>query len=157
MVIVDDTLIQPNGIALSPSGKTVYISDTGATTGVIAQDILNIPGSPFNQTGPRTIYKYDLVDNGTHITGKRPIYYAQEGGPDGLKVAANGYVVTGAGKGVDVVDDTGVLILRIQTNYIVQNFAWVGENLTEFWLMGQGGISRVRWNLVGQDLSKTSY
>lgn len=45
---------------------------------------------------------------------------------------------------------------RIQTNYVVQNFAWVGENLTEFWLMGNGGISRVRWNLQGQDLTKSS-
>lgn len=71
-----------------------------------------------------------------------------------MKVAANGFVVTGAGKGVDVLDLTGSLVLRVQTDYVVQNFAWVGENLTEFWLMGQGGISRVRWNLQGQDLTK---
>lgn len=152
VTIIDDTLQQPNGIALSPDGKNVYISDTGAVSGSILQS--GPPGSPFNQTGPRTIYKYDRVDNGTHITGKRPVWYAQDWVPDGLKVAANGYIVTGAGYGVDILDPYGVLVARIQTNYIVQNFAWVGEDLTEFWLMGQGGISRVRWNLKGQDLAK---
>lgn len=72
--------------------------------------------------------------------------------PDGLKVARNGYVVAGAGKGVDVLSEQGDLLLRVQTNYTVQNFAWVGEGLREFWLMGQGGISRVRWELQGQEL-----
>lgn len=103
--------MQPNGIAISPDNRHVYISDTGAVTGVI-DPRLNIPGSPFNQTGSRAIYKYDLVDNATHVTGKRPIWYAQDWVPDGVKVAANGMVVTGAGKGVDVLDEYGTLILR---------------------------------------------
>jgi len=64
--------------------------------------------------------------------------------------------VTGTGKGVDVVDPYGSLILRVQTEFVVQNFAWVGANLTEFWMTGQGGIARVRWNLKGQDLSKST-
>ncbi len=72
--------------------------------------------------------------------------------PDGLKVARNGYVVTGTGKGVDVLDQQGALLVRIQTNYTVQNFAWTGGDLKTFWLMGQGGISRVEWDLQGQDL-----
>jgi hypothetical protein len=41
----------------------------------------------------------------------------------------------------------------VQTNYTVQNFAWVGEDLTEFWIMGNNGVSRVRWDLKGQDLA----
>jgi hypothetical protein len=35
----------------------------------------------------------------------------------------------------------------------VQNFAWVGDGLTEFWIMGNSGVSRVRWELKGQDLA----
>lgn len=80
------------------------------------------------------------------------MYLAQEWVPDGLKVARNGYIVTGAGKGVDVLDQDGALLVRIQTNYTVQNFAWTGRDYRTFWLIGQGGISRVEWNLQGQEL-----
>ena len=71
----------------------------------------------------------------------------------GLKVAANGYVVTATGPGVDVLDENGVLIVRIQTDFVVQNIAWVGADLTEMWMVGQGGLARVRWELAGQDLA----
>ncbi len=152
--IIDDTLVQPNGIAIDPEGKHIYISDSGAETGSIVAG--GPPGSPFNQTGPRAVYKYDLCDNGTHVTNKRPIWYAQDWIPDGLKVAANGYVVTATGPGVDVLDPYGVLLVRVQTDFVVQNIAWVGENLTETWLVGQGGIARVRWNLKGQNLASPS-
>ncbi|OQO02848.1 hypothetical protein B0A48_11131 [Cryoendolithus antarcticus] len=159
VTMIDDSIAQPNGIALSPNGAHLYISDTGAVAGLNQQD--SPPGSPFNQTGPRAIYKFDIVDRGTHIANKRPVWYAQDWVPDGLKdrldpvflTAANGWVLTGAGKGVDVLDEYGVLIMRVQTSYVVQNFAWVGNELTEFWMMGNNGISRVRWALQGQDLA----
>jgi len=46
----------------------------------------------------------------------------------------------------------GTLIVPIQANYTVQNFAWTGSDCKEFWLMGNGGVSRVKWNLQGQEL-----
>ena len=100
------------------------------------------------------MYAFDLSKDATYLTNKRPIYLAQDWVPDGLKVAANGYVVTGTGRGVDVIDEKGTLLVRVQTNYTVQNFAWTGSNLTTLWLTGQGGISRVEWALQGQDLTK---
>jgi hypothetical protein len=69
----------------------MYISDTGAIEGTIVQT-LGSQGSPFNTTGKRTVYAFDLTKNGKHIINKRPIYLAQDWMPDGLKVAANGYV-----------------------------------------------------------------
>lgn len=47
------------------------------------------------------------------------MYLAQDWVPGGLKVAANGYIVTGAGFGVDVLDPIGTLLVRVQTNYTV--------------------------------------
>lgn len=69
----------------------MYISDTGAATGPIVQE-LGPQGSPYNSTGKRMIYAFDRTENGNHLINKRPIYLAQERLPDGLKVAANGYV-----------------------------------------------------------------
>ncbi|KAL8733385.1 MAG: hypothetical protein Q9166_002209 [cf. Caloplaca sp. 2 TL-2023] len=149
--IVEDTLLQPNGIALSPNNRVIYISDTGAVSGPISPFLPSQPAT-FNATGKRTIYAFDLSDDATYLTNKRVFYLSQDWVPDGLKVAENGYVVAGTGKGVDVLSEQGEVLVRVQTNYTVQNFAWVGEELTEFWMMGQRGISRVRWGLRGQEV-----
>ena len=154
VTLVDDSLSQPNGIALSPDGKHVYIGDTGA---ISVTDVASGSGAlTFDAAGPRTVYKFDIVDNGTHISGKKPLWLSQDWIPDGLKVAANGFVLAGTGNGVDVLDPLGVLVVRVQANYTVQNFAWVGEGLSEFWMVGQGGVSRIRWELKGQDLAKST-
>ena len=100
----------------------------------------------------RTIYAFDLSEDGTRATNKRPVYLSAGYVPDGLKVAANGYILTGNGKGVDVLDPFGQLLLTVQTNYTVQNFAWTGPELKTLWMMGSGGISKVEWNLPGQEL-----
>ena len=70
-----------------------------------------------------------------------------------MKVSAKGLVVTATAHGVDVLDDVGQLLIRIQTNYTVRNFAWTSKDLKTFWLMGQGGISRAEWNITGQRLT----
>ncbi|MCJ1244441.1 hypothetical protein MMC30_001639 [Trapelia coarctata] len=154
--VVEDTLTQPNGIAISPDLRTVYISDTGAIRGTIAAS-LGPQGIGVNATEKRTIYAYDLSSDATYLSNKRPIYLAQDGAPDGLKVAKNGYVVVAAGQGVDVLDPTGTLLARVQTNYTVDNFAWTGVELKTLWLTGIGGVSKVEWSLQGQDLSKRGY
>ncbi|KAK5091470.1 hypothetical protein LTR05_001653 [Lithohypha guttulata] len=146
--LIDDTLQQPNGIAFTPDGSTLYISDTGAVAGSKAPT--GYHGASYNATGPATVYAFDVTHNGTRVSNKRAFYLAQSWVPDGLKVSREGLVLTGAGNGVDVLDDVGQLIMRVQTNYTVQNFAWVGSDLKELWMMGNGGISRVRWNIQGQ-------
>ncbi len=150
--LIDDTLQQPNGIAFTPDGKTLYISDTGAVSGTI-DPTLGSQGATFNTTGKRAIYAFDVTNNGTRVSNRRSFYLAQDWVPDGLKVSREGLVLTGSGKGVDIVDDVGQLLIRVQTNYTVQNFAWTGENLTTLWLMGNNGISKVEWNITGQTLT----
>lgn len=93
-----------------------------------------------------------MDSDGTRATNKRAVYLAASYVPDGLKVAANGYILTANGKGVDVLDPLGQLLVTIQTNYTVENFAWTGPELKTLWMMGEGGISKVEWNLAGQEL-----
>lgn len=160
VTMIDEQAEQPNGIAWSPDFKSFYISDSGAVTATYSPFYTDpsVRATGFNATGRRTIYKYDVYDSGTQLSigNRRPIYLSQDWIPDGLKVALNGMVVTGTGRGVDVLDDEGNLILRVQTNYTVQNFCWVKDRTTgrwtELWMGGNGGISRVRWELEGQHL-----
>ena len=92
------------------------------------------------------------MGNETSIGNKRSVYLAQDWVPDGFKVAANGYTVTGARFGVNMLDPIRTLLVKMQTNYTLQNFAWTGPDLITLWLMGQGGISQMDWNLKGQEL-----
>ena len=71
----------------------------------------------------------------------------------GWRQVANGCIVTGAGKGVDIIDpNDGALLVRIQTNFTVQNFAWTGCDYKDLWIVGNSGVARVKWELVGQEL-----
>ncbi|PVH92474.1 putative gluconolactonase precursor [Periconia macrospinosa] len=155
-VVVNDEMRSPNGIALSPDRRHLYISDTGAA-GLSAPISLDVPspgiqGILYNTTGKRTIYKFDLVDDGRAIVNKRPIHYDAIGTvPDGLKVARNGYIVTATGNGLSVLDQYGDMILRVQTNFTANNFIWTDvDDYREVWIVGQGGVARVKWNLQGQ-------
>ncbi|THW73220.1 hypothetical protein D6D19_05847, partial [Aureobasidium pullulans] len=75
--------------------------------------IPNVHSMLYNQTAKHTVYKYDIVDADTApaLINKRPFYYSQEWVPDGVNVAANGFVVAGVGvgMGVDVIDRTSSL------------------------------------------------
>lgn len=156
IVVVNDDMHSPNGIALSPDRRNIYITDTAAA-GLKAPITLDLP-SPgvgallFNATGKRAIYKFDLVDQDHAITNKRPIYYDAIGTvPDGLKVARNGHIVTATGNGLSVMDEYGDMIVRVQTNFTVNNFIWSDvDDFREVWMTGQGGVAHLKWNLQGQ-------
>ncbi|KAB8069552.1 hypothetical protein BDV29DRAFT_194807 [Aspergillus leporis] len=156
-VIANDEMRSPNGIALSPDRRHIYITDTEAAgfSAPISLDVAS-PGKAgilYNGTGKRAIYKFDLVDGGRAIVNKRPIYYDAIGSvPDGLKVARNGYVVTATGNGLSVMDEYGDMIVRVQTNFTVNNFVWTDAGgYREVWLVGQGGVARLKWGLQGQE------
>ncbi|KAF3930411.1 Gluconolactonase [Dactylellina cionopaga] len=151
--IVDDTCRQPNGIAISADEKTMYIADSGSVNGDVSDLVQAMSGTTFNGTTVgRTIYAYDIL-KGKFLANKRPIYVAQDWIPDGVKVATNGYLVTGAGLGVDVIDpEEGTVVMRIQTDYPVQNLAFAGKDRKQLWMVGVGGVTRVNWELEGVKL-----
>ncbi|KAI0011638.1 lactonohydrolase [Xylariaceae sp. FL0662B] len=152
--VVDDTLEFPNGIAFSPDGKTLYLTNTAAGVGNID------PNTPWQNAGPlvyvstnkRTIYAFDVASDGT-LRNRRPIYTVMDYVADGLRVSSNGYLVTAAGHGVDVLDPTGVHILRIQLDFLAVNLEFTGPKRDTLWIIGHGKAARARINLTGQGAS----
>ncbi|PIG84207.1 lactonohydrolase [Aspergillus arachidicola] len=153
--IVDDTLHCPNGVAFSPDYKTLYLTDTDAGVPMIDPRVplSEVPSLQYNSTNRRTVYAFDVSEDGSYLKNRRPIYTAKDFVPDGLKVASNGYVVTGAGKGVDILDTTGTPLLSIQTNFTAVNMVFGGKNLDELWIVGHGAVARARLNLTGPALA----
>ncbi|KAK0628750.1 lactonohydrolase [Bombardia bombarda] len=147
--LVEDSLIEPNGVAFSPDKKTLYLTDTGAGSSVVDPHVYPAPPIHVNSTGPRTIYAYDMVPSRKTLLNKRPIYRALDYAPDGIKVSREGYLVTATGHGIDVLTAEGEPLVRVQTNFTVINIAWAGKEGEELWAVGVGGVARVRWGLRG--------
>lgn len=146
--LISDDFDQPNGIAFSPDGQTVYMSDTGADT--ITDDDRTLR---YISHGRRTLYAADVLPSGTGFVNRRTIFLSQDRVPDGVKVARSGYVVTATGSGVDVLDPLGVQVLRVQTDFTVLNLVWAGKDNTDLWLVGYGKVARVQWALEGPRLT----
>lgn len=149
--IVDDSLESPNGIAFSPDGANLYLTDTGAVFPDIDPTLVlaDVPKLRYNATQKRTLYAFDVSRDGSYIKNKRALYLSLEFVPDGLKVARNGYILVGSGHGVDVLDQSGIPLVRIQTNFTAANMDFASPSYNELWIVGEGAIARVRWNLTG--------
>lgn len=138
----------PNGIALSPDEKTMYISDTAVTDFVNhAPDV----GFSYKSNAPKAVYAFDTVESpaGKYLLNKRPLWYPSEFGADGLHVSEDGYIIGATGASVDIVTPDGELVLKIQANYTVVNVQFAGPDLDELWLFGIGKISKAKLNLRG--------
>ncbi|KAK1142965.1 hypothetical protein N8T08_007206 [Aspergillus melleus] len=150
--LVEDSLGAPNGVSFSPDFKTLYLTDSNADWANTDPTVPNeeVQYLTYNTTGKRTIYAYDVDETQTVISNKRAIYLAVDFVPDGLKVAENGYLVTSTGHGIDVLTPKGVPILRIQTNYTTASIDFGGPDYDQLFIVGHGGVSRVKWGLKGQ-------
>ena len=142
--IVENTLQQPNGIAISPDGKTMYLSDTGITNFANAPPNV-LPRYTFNPLGGKAVYAFDInfAPPGNYLTNGRPIWLAEEFADDGFHVSREGDVMGAAGNGVDVLSAFGELVLRIEVPGTINNFQFAGPNRDEIWLFGSGGIFRL--------------
>jgi len=154
--VVEASIGIPNGIALSPDEKTLYITDTSVTN-FTGADPNVIPRYTWGATAGKSLFAFDTIESpsGKYLVNKRPIWYPEEFGDDGLHVASTGILVGAAGFGVDVLSPWGDIIVRIQTDFIVNNIQFAGKNLDELWLFGVGKIARVRWALKGLDGSRS--
>ncbi|PWZ00801.1 calcium-dependent phosphotriesterase [Testicularia cyperi] len=98
----------PNGLAFSPEGDTLYVSDTSP--------IYNGVTSP-NATHPASIYAFGVntdIDSGFQWLGPRRVFaWPETGIADGIKVDTQGNVYTGTGDGVSVFSKHGKPILKV--------------------------------------------
>lgn len=105
VIEVTHNVSKPNGIAISPDGKTLYVADHDNGTDRID------PSKPAPKPGPMKVYAFPLNTNGL-VAGKRRtlIDFGAEAGCDGMTVDAVGNIYLAARS----VKRPGVLVINSQ-------------------------------------------
>lgn len=131
MVLIDDALSRPNGLALSPDESVLYVGDTAT----------------------QTVWAYDLAADGS-ASGKRLVVDVTDdstpGRVDGVRVDTEGRVWFTCPGGVCVVDPArGEVIERLTTPKRATNLAWGGADLSELYITALTDVYRVKTRARG--------
>ena len=109
---------QPNGLAFSPDGRTLYVSDTSLSLG-------EIPG---DQTGTlHQIEAFDVADDGT-LSNRRFFCHTDHGYPDGFAVDPRGWVWTTAADGIHILAPDRTPLGYIPTPTVCSNCTFGGRD-----------------------------
>jgi gluconolactonase len=123
-------LTLPNGIALSPDNKTLYVNNSGPAERVIAY-----PLHPDGTVGPPR----DVID----FTGKEG-----PGVPDGMKIDSRGDIWTTGPGGIRIVTPQGKVLGRILLPEVAANLAW-GGNGTTLYITARTHVYRIQTRVKG--------
>ena len=132
--LIDDGLRFPNGIALSPDGRTLYVA---------------------NSDPDRPIWMAYSLDARGNLLGKRVFADASDllgegvpGLPDGMAISQDGHLFATAPGGILVMDATGKRLGRIETGGPVSNCAF-GDDGKTLYLTSHTLVARLRVKASG--------
>ena len=115
MVLIDDALERPNGIALSPDESTLYVSDSASNK----------------------LWAYSLAADGSATDKRLLADLAIEGKPfpvDGLRVDSEGRVFATCPAGVCVIAPDGTRVATLELPIRASNVGWAGPDLSELYI-----------------------
>jgi len=117
-LVLTTELFKPNGIALAPDGKSLYVTDTAPS---------------HHPDQPATITRFTLADGGKRLDAMQRLVESDSEGYDGMTVDVDGnlWVGTSGGEGVDGVSvfaPDGTLIGRILLPEVCANVCFVGDD-----------------------------
>jgi gluconolactonase len=115
-LVVSD-LIRPNGVALSPDEKTLYVAQSDRKAYIMSYPIL-----PNGSVG-----KGKLFFDASYLNKE-----GLGGAPDGIKVDIKGNVFSSGPGGLIILNDKGKLLGRVETGQATSNLAWGEDGSTLF-------------------------
>ena len=113
--VVADSLDKPNGLALAPDERRLYVTDSGAN---------QEPGS-FYPDRPHHVVAFDVAPFSARLTNERVFAEISPGFPDGIKCDADGRVYVSSSAGVQVFSPEGERLGEIELPGAV-NFTFGG-------------------------------
>jgi gluconolactonase len=122
----------PNGIALSPDEKYLYVGNWDDNS--------------------KTVYRFEVQPDGTVKNGKLFFDFTSikgEDAIDGVKVDVEGNVYVSAPGGLQIVSPDGKHLGTIVTPQHVHNMAWGDDDGKTLYLAARSGLYRIRLNIEG--------
>jgi gluconolactonase len=132
--VVEKELHRPNGVALSPDERTLYVAQSEPAKAIIMAYSLDADG---NVTGKK------LFHDTTDLVAKDA-----PGLPDGLTVATDGTIFTSAPGGILVLSKEGKRLGRISNGKPTANCKF-GDDGKTLYLTSQNILARIRLNVTG--------
>jgi gluconolactonase len=122
----------PNGIALSPDEKFLYVGNW--------------------DDNKKVVHRYEVQPDGTVRNGKLFFDFTSikgEDAIDGVKVDVEGNVYVSAPGGLHVISPEGKHLGTINAPQHVHNMAWGDDDAKTLYLAARGGLYRMRLNIEG--------
>lgn len=132
--LLDDDLSFPNGIALSPDERTLYVSNSDPARPVWMAYSLDARGAVLDKR---------VFADASDLVGE-----ASPGLPDGIAVSGDGWIFATGPGGVIVFDPDGKRLGRIETGTAISNCAF-GDDGHTLYMSSHGFIARVLLKTVG--------
>jgi gluconolactonase len=131
---IEKELHRPNGVALSPDERTLYVAQSEPSKAIILAFSLDADG---NVTGKK------LFHDATDLVAKDA-----PGLPDGLTVASDGTVFTSGPGGILVLSKDGKRLGRISDGKATANCKF-GDDGKTLYLTSHNILARIRLNVTG--------
>jgi gluconolactonase len=149
--LVSKDLTGPNGIALSPDEKYLYVGNWPRS---LTGQELRKNDEPVTEIGDshKAIIRYEVQPDGTLRNGKLFFDFTNapgEDGLDGIKVDQKGNLYVSAPGGLWVISPDGKHLGTIVTPKHAHNFAWGDEDGKTLYLCARSGLYRIRLNIAG--------
>lgn len=139
--IATDVAKKPNGVEVSPDGKTLYLAETdNGSTGV--------PGDPVGPKGKMQLLAFDVAVDGTLSNSRVLVDFGKEDGIDGMVVDSSGRIFAAVRSennfGIGVYDSTGKQLDFLKTPSLPTNCGFgAGNDSKTLYLTAGSGLYRV--------------
>jgi gluconolactonase len=149
--LVSKDFTGPNGIALSPDEKYLYVGNWPRS---LTGQELRKEDEPAGEIGDKhkAIMRYEVQADGTLKNGKLFFDFtnaAGEDGLDGIKIDQKGNLYVSAPGGLWVISAEGKHLGTIVTPRHAHNMAWGDADGKTLYLCARSGLYRIRLNIAG--------
>jgi gluconolactonase len=136
VTLLTKELVRPNGIALSPDEKTLYVAQSDREKAIWMAYPLNADGT---------------IGTGRVFADVTPMMGKMRGSPDGMKVDAQGNLFASGPGGIHIYAPDGKLLGRIETGEASANVAW-GDDGSTLYITADMWLCRVKTKTKGAGL-----